>query len=235
MDLTRIDCWFSKPVTQNKGSLLYTAFSPLGKPGTLVAAGVSPSSDMTGQLAGRLALEHFAQEITKKGDAVFKDKNEPGVYLQLLEETLKVVNEALFEFGSKMSVGGEVITSLSAIIIASEGAAAARIGDAGAFLIRGGELFSFFEEEVPQEKLLGSAPLITAQLAAVGAEEYDVVALSCPAIDLNRFRDRMATINWSGDPCSDLLSNIFFGVPSDRFLMLTKMGPRAIYLQAVQA
>jgi hypothetical protein len=235
--ITRIDCWFSKPlVSQNKGSLLYCAFSPLGRPGTLVAAGVSPTATMTGQLAGRLALDHFVQEVSKKGDAPFSDACESGTHLELLEEVLKAVNEELFQFGSKMTMGGEVVTSLSAIIIASEGAAVARIGDAGAFLLRGGEVFSFFEQESSaDEQLLGQSPTVKAHLAAVGSEEYDVVALSCPPIAVDRFRDKVAALNWSGDPCGDLLSAISFsGVQSDQFLMLTKMGPRAIYLSEVR-
>lgn len=249
MSYSRIDCFFyrGKDVVPDKSA--YVALNPWLRPGAFAMAGASAVRRSIGShVAVKLALENFVmgvQDSISSGDRT-KDLSASGGErsLAIVEHAFKVANQNVYDFGHKLAAGGRLSTSLIAVMLEGELAAAGRAGQGSAYLYRDGEAFPFFEVAKASEEnelYLGASTLTPVDLASVTVRDGDVLFVSerplrsiaeqeLPAM-LGEFSSaRGSSGEVQSNPCETVVRYLFDDYRSLGFAMIACVGPRAIYL-----
>lgn len=245
MTLTKLDCNFHVLPACEGGTAALVVLNPLGRPGSLVAAGSAARRDNIGsQVACKLAIEHFVQsvldELPSTSEEESVDEGDPSV--RVLEAAFKRANSSVYSFGHKLAAGGRMGASLIGLVISSRSVGAARAGEGAAYLMRQGEMFPFFEErpkvEVPeqlQEQLVGAHSLVSVELASVPLEPEDlVVVLSRVPSESQQRRLPVVLRGIEHDdpnPAETVVRRVFERDAMPNFGMLVRVGPETIYLK----
>ncbi|WKZ56624.1 MAG: hypothetical protein QY326_07800 [Bdellovibrionota bacterium] len=240
MALTRIDCFFWNGPQAHEGR--YIALNPRHSPGCLIVAGSEAGREsIGGQVASKMALEQFAagaltyfQECPSPTPG-----REPS--LEALERAFKEANSSVYEFGHKLAAGGRLAASLFGLVIDSRLAAAGRVGDGGAYLGRGGELFPFFDtaggggEDTDRfDRGVGLSSVVTVELASVALQPDDSIFIFSRTL---QSRDEHALLDLIrlGAPESfkdytEFMQNLCDDSDDIVYASLCRIGPETVYL-----
>lgn len=222
MSLTKINCsqWSSPSLKGVGQEISYVVFNPKPKPGLVVMALASGPRDGVGSRIGAsLALRHFSSSFLESFQVFDRSEDEfrhqmslknkaesedmPCSTLLLLE-AFRQANQQVFEFGQKLSAGGRVVSSLLGIFIVGDHVSVARVGFGGVYVLRKGDIFSFFEPKHGSDimEYLGAQSVVTVETAGLDLRAEDVVF----GIDreLNLAEPKTAHFNFL--PASDLMS-----------------------------
>ncbi len=246
MALTRIDCHFFRGALANSDTSSFVGINPDKKPGSLVVAGACAVREGIGsQVACKLSLEHFLDGVLNyfgEGGTKGDESSPPEVSLQVLEAAFRDANSAVYDFGLKLAAGGRMSASLLGLVVEDAVVAAARVGRGSAFLLRGGELFPFFEGPGADRRVddpalglyIGAQSLVSVELASVPLQSGDVLLLFSEDIDDEGARaivSRSPQIDFIAPSASEEVSQAALPDPERLAFGISAMiGPDAIYL-----
>lgn len=174
----------------------FVALNPLRRPGCVAMAATSAAGDgIGGQVAARLALEHFQEGIMQHaGAAAHSPPTADERAITLLESGFKAANSGVYAFGHKLAAGGRMTSVLLAMVLLDGVIAAGRVGGGGVYLMRAGSLFPFFHEPTEFERqarshandnFVGAHALVSVELASVPLQPYDRIVGTSMSIDRN--------------------------------------------------
>lgn len=233
-----LSCYAYRGDEKSIESSNYTLFNPTINPGCGVLAGSSAARASIGsQVACRLALEHFSQALLEyyaESKPAAEDNSEA------LETAFREANRSVYSFGHSLAAGGRMAAVFLAIIIRSGSFAAGRVGGGSAYLLREGELYSFFEQvpenqERSEDTFLGSRSLVAVDLANVPAEANDKVFVFSEELTTQEEAD-LKSIALDSKVISDsnpaeAVSRYLFSTPSSLgFCFAVFLGPDALFL-----
>ncbi len=250
MTLTRIDCHFHRGEAAVAETSSYVAINPGQVPGSLVVGGAWAVREGIGsQVASKLALEHFVVGVLKyfdsgkKYEALEGEESPTETSLQVLETAFRSANDAVFNFGTKLSAGGRMSASLIGLVIEGSILAAARAGGGCAYLSRTGEVFPFFEDTPKTGSdpalgyYIGAQSAVAVELASVAVQERDVVFVF-PCIlteeQEGRLKEAAQEIDFTlASSCGELCRRVFIEFSGAlSFAVASRIGPEAIYLSS---
>lgn len=234
MTLTRIDCQFFRNKAAESAS--FAALNPASKPGSIVAAGASAGREsLGGQVAYKLALEHFVDGVLEYFDTSISNGVSSDITLEVLESAFRRANTSVYQFGHQLAAGGRLAASLIGIVIENNVVATGRVGNGSAYLYRGSELFPFFEQRIAgTEVYIGSNSVVSVELASVPIEESDTIFVFSESLtpelegDLLDFLDG-ADLR-SSRLCDEAVGYLFPEIAGISFGMVLGVGPDTIYL-----
>ena len=222
----------------------YVAVNPNRQPGGFVFGGtVAGRESLSGQIACRLALEHFSDGVLR-----FFEKNSErksgipsnSLTVEVLETAFREANDAVYQFGHSMAAGGRMAATLLGLVVHNQVAACARVGQGSVYLVRGGEAFSFFETQVvktpgPNQQYVGGNSLLQVELASIGIESGDILIASSEVIPQEGvLADFFREYDFdNGKPAYDLCHFVFPELQNAHFVAATRVGADAIYLSEV--
>ncbi len=250
MSLTRLQCAFQKGEKWGVDSSSCVFFNPQSRPGCLAFGGSTAAREsIGGQVAARLALEHFVEgmldffhpaplRIEERDTETVSAEN-----LQAIEVAFKRANNSVFTFGHKLAAGGRMAASLIGVILQENVISIGKVGGACAYLARGGELYPFFDAGVPEEGAteggggvyVGSASLVSVQLSSVRLEEGDALFFFSDSLadaPVNRLfgaldgREQNPSME-----CSSVLMQLFPHPNEYGFAAMAEAGADVIFLQ----
>ena len=256
--LTHIDCDLFRGEESESLNSSYIAVNPLGAPAKIAFAGSAAArANLGGQVAFKLALEHFLAGVESYygGDSL-KPNSSAGA-LNALEHAFKNANSKVYEFGHKLAAGGRMAASMVGLVLDSGYVAAGRVGLGSAYLVRKGKVFPFFApapEGVvefddygecltpPLAKgfsFLGSNSLIDVELASAPLEGNDVAfVFSRPLSAANEtllIETAEALFRYPEQQPDNLAAEvarqIFRDMQAVSFVVALKVGPEAVYLK----
>jgi len=248
MSFTRIDCHFFRAKSASLDNSAYVALNPRLAPGSLVIAGASAArGNIGGQVACRLSLEHFIEGVFDhlEGRSIGLNGATNGAEreesVQILETAFKKANTSVYNFGHKLAAGGRMAASLLGLVIEKNSIAAGRVGAGSIYLVRGGEMFSFFES-VPSEKpaqpgdsFVGSNSLVSVELASVPVAETDLVLIFSSNIEAALEPEILAKVSdlcfEPSFPAAEINQRLSSLVEEMSFFICARVGPQAIYLE----
>ena len=252
MSLTRIDCGFFRSADSSLDTASYLALNPSAKPGSLVIAGATAArGTIGGQVACKLSLEHFSEGVLdyfagKNGAAPAADQMAlPGVdpqqeiSVQVLEAAFKRANTSVYSFGHKLAAGGRMAASLLGLVIEDNSIAAGRVGKGTIYLLRGREIFPFFEKTqagataANSDSFVGAQSLVSVELASVQCSQGDLIMMFSDEID-PRAESQLSDLSSNStvgareifESCKHICDKLAFSV-------YARIGPEAIYLSEV--
>lgn len=236
--LTKIDCDFFRGPLVAPGRSSFVAINPTAKPGTLVIAGTSVVDDgIKGQVACRLALEHFIEGVLDhyaqgKKRAVPEEDS-----VAILEAGFKRANRSVFDFSQKMLASGKLTSSLVGVVIEDDFVSVGRVGHGGVYVYRGGEVAPFLDPCGERPQMLGADATVRVQLATLGLEGCDeVIAVSRELASVEV--QSVAGCIKGAEEDERLALGTIVGLFNDSrnldFACRASLGPRAIYLAKVE-
>lgn len=238
MALTRIDCDFFRGKAARTDNSSYVALNPSMQPGNLVVAGARAArSNLGGQIACKLALEHFVTAVLESAEVLQTRSNcMEGERCQfLLENAFKRANTSVYNFGHKLAAGGRMAAGLIALVIENESVAAGKVGDWSAFLYRDNELYPFFEDEPATSKeSVGSQSLVKIETASVSIVSGDSILLLSHVLSPKELIVLKGYIDRGGlnrqHPGRFLAESVFDDSQSVALAMVATVGPDAVLL-----
>jgi|GEM_PF-5085003 len=124
----------------------FAFFNPDFEVGAMAfAASLAVQESIGSQVACRLALEHFtggALDFFRPNPA---ESSRPTA-VEALESAFKRSNQSVYSFSHGLAAGGRLVASLVGMVLCRNFLAVARVGSHFAYLVRGGEVFSLFED-----------------------------------------------------------------------------------------
>ena len=253
MSFTRLDCAVLKNERVNSDSSFCALFNPQKRPGSLSFVGsIAARESIGGQVASKLALEHFIEGIIDFYRNVQGSRPARGLEressivtvenIEAIEAAFKRANSSVYNFGHKLAAGGRMAASLIGASLQENVISIGKVGQACAYLCRGTELYPFFEinsEEGLAENgsvgsFVGVASLVSVQLSSVQIEEGDLLFFSSDALSegyLNRFF-RIMDEREGGNliSCDEILRKLYPRGIEIEFAVLIQVGPDAIFL-----
>ena len=246
MALTKLNCAFRKGGRTPMDATSCSLFNPQMRPGCLAfGASAAARDSIGGQVASKLALEHFVEGISDffhpsspEGRA-----RDPEIVtaenLQSIEAAFKRANSSVYSFGHKLAAGGRMAAELLGVVLQENVVSVGRVGAAGAYLCRMSELYPFFE--TPQEEssesgspFIGMASLVSVQLSSVRLEEGDVLLFFSNALrdaEMNPVFAIMDEISGGrAVSCDEWLEGVSAPVFSGEFGAVIQVGPDVIFL-----
>lgn len=246
MTYTRIDCHLYRGAEISGNTSYFTALNPNKRPGSLVAAGTSAAREsLGGQVACKLALDNFVDGVLGyfDGHEVKRTREDGDISLEVLETAFKRANSSVYEFGHRLAAGGRMAASLLGLVVEKNTVAAGRVGYGSAYLVREGDIYSFFEQGMEREveggkiSFVGSNSIVAVELASIAVQEGDVIAMFSTFLDAEREKDLkgfLGTCDFEeANPCQDLAQYLFPDVLDLSYAMLAQVGPDTIYLSEV--
>ncbi len=247
--LTKIDCQFYRRSDASLETCSYVALNPRAKPGSLVVVGASAArGNIGGQVACRLALEHFvdgvfqycAETAPLNGASTHEsngDLSDPSV--AMLETGFKNANSSVYNFGHKLAAGGRMAASLLALVIESDSVAAGKVGDGSAYLFRDGTLFPFFDNSImteePAHGFVGSNSLVSVELASVPASAQDIILFFSSNLTKDKSGQLKAALTELSQEtylnCQQISARLLTIAEPSVFFMTARIGPEAVYLR----
>ena len=234
MTLTRIDCQFYRGAAAESAS--FAALNPARKPGSIVAAGSSAGREsLGGQVACKLALEHFVDGVLEFFDPAGQSGNGGDITLEVLESAFRRANSSVYQFGHQLAAGGRLAASLIGVVIQNSVVATGRVGSGSAYLYRAGELFPFFEQRSQgSEVFIGANSVVSVELASVPIEETDTIFVFSETLSVELESDLLDFLDGadlrSSRLCSEVIGYLFPEIASVSFGMVLGVGPDTIYL-----
>ena len=248
MALTHINCHYVADSGAGQGAAAFVALTPMGHPGTIVAAGSTALRENIGsQVACKLAIEHFVESILD--DFTARDKKAPvpaddhDKSVDVLEAAFRRANSSVYSFGHKLAAGGRMAASLMGVVLADRAVAAARVGEGCVYLLRHGEMFPFFEVKPPaavaeqaQEQLVGAHSLVSVEVASVPLEADDLIVILSRTPSQNEERrlpivGRNLDLSGGENVAETISRRVFESGDPIRFALVVHVGPEVIYLQ----
>jgi hypothetical protein len=186
MALTKIDCQIYRSQGINPDRSLYAVLNPSREPGSLVAAGtIAARENIGGQVACRLALEHFLNVILELGEApkqafpTLQAREDSCV--DAIENAFRRANTSVYEFGHQLAAGGRMAASLIGFYISERVVAVGRAGNVSAYLLRAGEICPFFTDSHSAQRetglretgFIGENSVVTVELSSIVLREHD--------------------------------------------------------------
>lgn len=261
MSLTRIDCHVYRGAQASTEGSSFAALNPARVPGSLVvAASTAIRESIGGQVACRLALEHFVDGVLNyfDDDAVNAGDANPDPNstrsMRSLEIAFKNANSSVYNFGHKLAAGGRMGAALMGVVVVDRMLAAGRVGQSAAYLYRRGEVFPFFERRAfaenappgsaaspqPIAAAIGSQSTVAIELASVPIEEDDLLILlpreltvdaESELADLCADEHDARLIGEHGVGfCRRLCQTLFSDSERLAFGFIAQFGPESIYL-----
>lgn len=248
MALTRLDFHIFRGQEASLVTSSFAALNPTQRAGSLVVAGSTAASTSIGsQVACRLSLEHFVDGVLSFFDKANSNGSPSSeISLAVLEAAFKNSNSSVYSFGHKLAAGGRMSASLVGLVVHDNVLAAGRVGSGGAYLVRRGQLFPFFEPGAQNQaspasmSYLGAQSLVSVELASIPAEESDYIFLTSESLSSESeglLCKQLSTpeMQQSLNPCTKLCDQLFENPSKVPFAMLMKTGPNTIYLRPTES
>ena len=156
----------------------FLSVNPTKMAGTALFVGTcAERAALGGQVASKLALQHFLNGAHDSLDEPSTNKSISDSSLAALEAAFRTANAAVYEFGHKLSAGGRMAASLISVFVRGDFIATGRVGKGVAYLARNGEVFPFFSKRLPDQEVItvGSNSIVSVELASVPAQAGDIV------------------------------------------------------------
>lgn len=125
-----------------RASAAFTALVPCRALAVMVSEGFGAA--VSGKIACKFAVHHSSEALRSFSPQALKNLAREQWSTALLEHSLTVANEALYDFGSRLSAAGRVSGSFSGLIVAGTTVAAVRLSRGSMYLHRRAQLFPFF-------------------------------------------------------------------------------------------
>ena len=258
MSLTKIDCYFHRGRGASLDTSSYVALNPCQRPGSLVVAGACAArGNIGGQVACRLALEHFVDGVFEHYSEAYRLNGNAAQYnaegaqessVAILESAFKRANSSVYDFGHKLAAGGRMAASLIGLVVEDKVIAAGKVGSGSAILLRGGELFPFFEiaDESAQQNIapnnegfVGSNSLVSVELACVPSCEDDLILIFSGSLTHDQHSEIKRTVgDLLSEPfstCADVANKLRALIGEMAFFVAARVGPEAVYLSRAVA
>lgn len=248
MALTRIDCQIFRGPEATPDRSLYAVINPTREPGSLVVAGAIAARDnLGGQVASRLALEHFVESILNASSAAptavtatMQPTEAEDRCVSLIEGAFRSANTSVYEFGHKLAAGGRMAASLIGFYIRDRVIAAGRAGSVSAYLLRDGEVCPFFTDSEPGEKVtgyVGENSVVTVELSSIELRAHDVI-IALPTILAQEQRAILTGYalrprSEEGSPLAPLVESLYLNTEQVAFVLQAQVGPEVIYLNRI--
>lgn len=245
MAITHIDCYQYRGQNANLDTSAFVAFNPDSSPGSVVLAGARAVRQSIGsQVACRLSIEHFTEGILEHYEQHhaldFDAPEEESSSLKALESAFKKANKSVYTFSHSLAAGGRLAAAFIGLVLQNDFIAAGRVAGGGAYLLRQGELFPFFESQASSTRgateFLGSQSMVSVELASVGVEADDILFVfsnelshseETELISLMRDIDFSTSLN----PALELSQFLFQDPKELAFTLFLKLGPQGIFLK----
>ena len=242
MALTKIDCQIYRSQGINPDASLYAVLNPSKEPGSLVAAGtIAARENIGGQVACRLALEHFLNVILEIGEArklaseTVQERED--ACLDAIENAFRRANTSVYEFGHKLAAGGRMAASLIGFYISERVVAVGRAGNVSAYLLRAGEICPFFTDSLSAQRetgFIGENSVVTVELSSIVLKEHDKV-VAFPSLlsqeQLVRLKGVAFRLGLGERVTLDtLVAEIYSDQEEIPFVLEAEIGPEVIYL-----
>ena len=224
----------------------YCLVNPGMKPGRLVAvATLAARSSLGGQVASRLAIDHFVEGASKGAEQYDQEPVPPpdaGARKSsselILEMAFKEANTCVYDFSHKLAAGGKMAAALFGLVVEENVASAGRVGNWSAYLWRSGQLFPFFEERKavfdPAYTVgVGANALVAVETASVPLTGDDIICAT--STELNQahqvdLAELLGALQNSGARCEALFSALLGAERTPAFELLVQTGPEAVFL-----
>lgn len=242
MALTRIDCQIFRDIQSTAENSLYTVLNPARQPGSLVAVGtVAARDNLGGQVACKLALEHFVEAILDSSavasstvDSVHQAEDR---CVGIIEEAFRRANTSVYEFGHKLAAGGRMAASLIGFYLRERVVAVGRAGNVSAYLLRGAEVCPFFSDASNGEKnsgFVGENSVVTVELSSIDVRAHDQIVVFSAILSETQ-RETLAQYAFRAEVARavdiESLSRALFGADKPlAFVLQAQVGPEVIYL-----
>jgi hypothetical protein len=242
MALTKIDCQIYRSQGINPDRSLYAVFNPTKEPGSLVAAGtIAARENIGGQVACRLALEHFLNTILEQGEEVPSAsctvQEREDMCVEAIENAFRRANTSVYEFGHQLAAGGRMAASLIGFYVSERVVAVGRAGNVSAYLLRAGEICPFFTDSQSAQRetgFIGENSVVTVELSSIELREHDKI-IAFPSLlsaeQLARLKDIAFCLAAGGQvQISQMVADIYPDQTELPFILEAEIGPEVIYL-----
>ncbi len=244
MTITHIDCYQYRGQNANLDTSSYVTFNPDATPGSVVLAGARAVRQSIGsQVACRLSIEHFTEGILehyadKQAQAPTSSREDSS--LKALESAFKRANKSVYTFSHSLAAGGRLAAAFIGLVLQDDFIAAGRVAGGGAYLLRQGELFPFFETNFDSDRsateFLGSQSMVSVELASVGIEPEDILLVFSEELSPAEQTELLSLMNdidfrTSLNPALELSQFLFQDPKQLAFSILLKLGPQGIFLK----
>jgi hypothetical protein len=239
--LTKIDC----SIKEGSGLLAkgehYTLFNPIKEPGCVVGIFSSPAREtVSGNIASKLALDHFASAIT---DALVKPSAQDieAKVVASLEYAFKESNRNVYEFGHQLAAGGRMGASLMAVVVQRGIIAIGKTDSGSVYIIRNGEVVPFFIEThrdaATSPNYVGLNSLVNVEVSSLPLQSGDEIIAFSKTLTMEeegKLVDTVQVALMTGRDSLVLGIDHIFSERMDIPVLLTiSVGPEGIYLAEV--
>jgi hypothetical protein len=244
MALTKIDYQVYRGSEASLEKSLYSAINPRQQPGCLLtAAAVAGRDNIGGQVACKLALEHFLESLLDVVAPVglttieqFED-----YYVGHIETAFRRANTSVYDFGHKLAAGGRMAASLVGFYLQERVVAIGRAGTVSAYLLRGSEVCPFFTESLDGDKLpgfLGENSIVTVELSSIELRPHDVIIVLPTLLDSEQ-QAALRTYVFSNSlnrehDLFEIVKVLYPNTENIGFVLQAVIGPEVIYLKQVK-
>lgn len=244
LDITKIDCDLAggtKSLGQND---LYTVFNPTLHPGCLAACfSKAAHQTMSGNIASRLALEHFVKAVS---DALSKPSIEDSETraVMAMEFAFREANQSVYDFGHQLAAGGRLGAALIGLIIQDNVVAVGKSDAGSVYIVRHGEVVPFFIDEGRDNSFagnyVGAHSLVHVELSSLPLQSEDRLLAFSRTLETEEEAKLIDLLQAEYLPpnggANSILEKIFSKDVEDLpVLMTVAIGPEGIYLQEVAA
>lgn len=230
----------------------FAVTNPEQRPGALL--GVLAQSDagrLSGQLATRISVEEFVSAALNYYSVTADSKRQLSIMgdtaeqrgKNLLAAAFKSANSRIVELAERMAAGGRAVAHLVGFTLVDGWFVTGSVGGAGAYLLRGNELFPFFSGEneggsIGAERV-GKRREVELELASVEVEPRDLIVITpdrCAA-GVSRAAAR-AGVFFAESPAAiaqvdrDLVALLGEAGVCQRAAIVLRVGPKTLYLQS---
>jgi hypothetical protein len=198
-------------------------------------AGTSVIDDgIKGQVACRLALEHFVEGVLDYYGQGRKVGEAADNSVAILEAGFKRANRSVFDFSQKMLASGKLTSSLIGVVVEDDFVSVGRVGFGGIYVYRGGEVAPFLDASGERPMMLGADSSVQVQLATLGLEGGDeviVVSRELSAVEVQSVSGCVRGAEEDERLDIGTIVGLFNDSRNLDFACRASIGPRAIYLQ----
>lgn len=240
MAVTRMDCHFFRGAQTSLDTSAYVALNPNMQPGTVVMAGAKAVRKSIGsQVACRLSLEHFTEGILEHFETHAVNQSNTDASLKALESAFRRANKSVYSFGHSLAAGGRMAAAFIGLVLRDNLIAAGRVAGGGAYLLRGSEVFPFFEQISDNvdysDDYLGAQSMVSVELASVPIEEGDMLTVFSDELSEEYMQELGSIVadidlNTSLNPANEIAQFLFKKPKELAFAYTLKLGPNGIFL-----
>jgi hypothetical protein len=244
MSLTHINYNIFRGAGATTDTSSYVALNPRTKPGSLVlGVSIAAKESISSQVACKLGLEHFTDGVLDYYEAKDPQGRLFPISLEVLEVAFKKANSSVYQFAHKLAAGGRMASSLLGVVLEDKIIAAGKVGPGNVYLLRGGELFPFFEtrkkdaqmpDEVAHESLIGAHSFVAVELASIPVEQGDGILIFPFPVSREQELEMQKLLREKGtkedNTAAFICKHVFPDVYRIPFSACASLGPETIYL-----